>query len=54
MTTFAGGLIRPQALAADRAGNLYVAAYEGPAPYGTNRLWKIDVAGNRSLVATLA
>lgn len=53
VTTFAGGLIRPQALAADRAGNLYVAAYEGPAPYGTNRLWKIDAAGNRSLVATL-
>lgn len=53
VTTFASGLIRPQALAADRAGNLYVAAYEGPAPYGTNRLWKIDAAGNRSLVATL-
>ncbi len=53
VTTFVGGLIRPQALAADRAGNLYVAAYEGPAPYGTNRLWKIDAAGNRSLYATL-
>lgn len=54
VTLFADGLIRPQALAADRAGNLYVAAYEGPAPYGTNRLWKIDAAGNRSLCATLA
>ncbi len=55
---FVSGLIRPQALAADRAGNLYVAAYEGPAPYptdpGTNRLWKIDGAGNRTLFARLA
>ncbi len=55
---FVSGLIRPQALAADRAGNLYVAAYEGPVPFpndpGTNRIWKIDSAGNRSLYAKLA
>jgi sugar lactone lactonase YvrE len=58
VTPFASGLIRPQALAADRVGNLYVAAYEGVTPYpndpGTNRLWKIDPAGNRTLYATLA
>ncbi|MEJ5200325.1 MAG: carboxypeptidase regulatory-like domain-containing protein, partial [Anaerolineae bacterium] len=57
LTTLARGLIRPQALAADREGNLYVAAYEGPSPSpdhpGTNRLWKIDPAGGRSLYATL-
>ncbi len=54
VTTVVDDLIRPQALAADRTGNLYVAAYEGPFPNGTNRLWKIDAAGNRSLYATLA
>jgi sugar lactone lactonase YvrE len=57
VSSFAAGLIRPQAMAADRSGNLYVAAYEGPPPFpyhpGTNRLWKIDPEGSRTLYATL-
>ena len=60
VTTFVDGLTRPQSMAADGAGNLYVVGYEGPLSNPTdpadnptsNRIWKIDPAGNRTLYAT--
>jgi len=61
VTTFEDGLIRPQSMAADETGNLFVAGYEGPlndpgnpaeSP-PTNRIWKVDAAGHRTLHAAL-
>lgn len=61
VTTFVDGLTRPQSIAADNVGNLYVAAYEGPLDQpgdpaydpGLNRIWKIDPSENRTLYAAL-
>lgn len=61
VTIFEDGLIRPQSMAADETGSLYVAGYEGPlndpgnpaeSPL-PNRIWKVDATGHRTLHAAL-
>lgn len=46
VTRFVDGLTQPQAMAADETGNLYVAN-------GCDRLWKIDPAGNTTVLANI-